>query len=136
MSDLSAGKYKKKWEEINWKQSRIEVYLSPPTTLKSNPKKLSAETGLKLSKLQTKESLFKPRLHKLGAFSFLQKSALEGKFDLFVLVFPEPVLLLAPCFLFLGTGREYFLQSISNFMTTDYNCNNSYSTSVLEVNHT
>lgn len=119
MSDLSAGKYKKKREEINWKQSRIEVYLSPPTILKSNPKKLSAETGLKLSKLLTKELLFKPRLHKFGAFSFLQKSALEGTFDLFVLIFPEPVLLLAPCSLFLGTGREYFLQSITNFMTTD-----------------
>lgn len=118
LSDLSAEKYKKNWEEINWKQSRTEVYLSPPTTLKSNPKKLSAETGLKLSKLQTKKSLFRPGLHMLDALSFLQESALEGKFELFVLLFPEPVLLLVPCSLF-RNWRECFLQSISNFVTTD-----------------
>lgn len=107
LSDLSAGKYKKNWEEINWKQSRTKVYLSPLTTVKSNPKKLSAETGLKLSRLQTKKSLFKLRLHKLGAFSFFQKSALEGKFDLFVLLFSEPVLLHVPYSLF-GNWRRMF----------------------------
>lgn len=76
-----------------------------PSLSNLTPKSFQNRTKA-LKALNKEILLFKPRLHEPGVFSFLQKSALEDKFDLFVLLFPEPVLLPVPCFLFLGTGGE------------------------------